>query len=161
MNLEFKKINLARDYGFCVAARRDAYVCSFHRDDGFDEFLTGYHERMAVRLASKEWHYLHVWQAGEIVGQLEFCTFSSEPDTGYIYLIYLTPQARGQGMADLLLQYIGRTLWQAGCRRVVLSVSRLNPRALRFYRRCGWQYRGPNPKHAETDFYEYWLPDPA
>lgn len=36
MNLEFKKINLARDYEFCVAARRDAYVCSFHRDEGFD-----------------------------------------------------------------------------------------------------------------------------
>lgn len=95
------------------------------------------------------------------MGQLEFCTVSAEPETGYIYLIYLTPQARGQGMADLLLQYIGRTLWQAGSRRVVLSVSRLNPRAMRFYRRSGWQYRGPNPKHAETDFYEYWLPDPA
>lgn len=116
---------------------------------------------MAARLTSQEWHYLHVWRGGEIVGQLEFCTVSAEPETGYIYLIYLTPQARGQGMADLLLQYIGRTLWQAGCRRGVLSVSRLNPRALRCYRRCGWQYSGPNPKHAETDFYEYRLPDPA
>lgn len=161
MNLEFKKINLACDYAFCVAVRRDAYVCSFHRHEGFERFLTGYHERMATRLASKEWHYLHVWQAGEIVGQLEFCTFSSEPDTGYIYLIYLTPQVRGQGLAELLLRYIGRTLRQAGCRRVVLSVSRLNLRALRFYRRCGWQYLGPNPKHAETDFYEYWLSDPT
>lgn len=62
MNLEFKKINLARDYEFCVAARRDAYVCSFHRDEGFEEFLVGYRERMATRLASQEWHYLHVWQ---------------------------------------------------------------------------------------------------
>lgn len=160
MNLEFKKINLARDYEFCVAARRDAHVCSFHRDEGFDEFLTGYRERMAARLTSQEWHYLHVWRGGEIVGQLEFCTVSAEPETGYIYLIYLTPQARGQGMADMLLQYIGRTLWQAGCRRGGLSVSRLNPRALCCYRRCGWQYRGPNPKHAETDFYEYRLPEP-
>ena len=104
MHLEFKKINLARDYGFCVASRRDAYVCSFHRDDGFDEFLAGYRERMATRLTSQEWHYLHVWQGDEIVGQLEFCTVSAEPETGYIYLSYLTPQARGQGMADLLLQ---------------------------------------------------------
>jgi GNAT superfamily N-acetyltransferase len=84
---------------------------------------------------------MHVWQGSEIVGQLELCTVLAEPDTGYIYLIYLTPQARDQGMADLLLQYIGRTLWQAGSRRV----SRLNPRALRFYQRCGWQYRGPTP----------------
>lgn len=161
MNLAFNRINLARDYEFCVAARRDAYVCSFHRDDGFDAFLAGYRERMTTRLTSREWHYLHVWRGGEIVGQLEFRTSSPEPDSGYVHLIYLTPQARGQGLAALLLQHVAHTMQQAGCRRAVLSVSRLNLRALRFYRRCGWHYLGPNPKHAETDFYEYRLPDPA
>lgn len=89
MNLAFNRINLARDYEFCVAARRDAYVCSFHRDDGFDAFLAGYRERMTTRLTSREWHYLHVWRGGEIVGQLEFRTSSSEPDSGYVNLIYV------------------------------------------------------------------------
>ncbi|HAS8565856.1 TPA: N-acetyltransferase, partial [Vibrio vulnificus] len=27
MNVEFKVINLAQDYDFCVAARKDAYYC--------------------------------------------------------------------------------------------------------------------------------------
>ncbi len=65
MHLEFKKINLARDYEFCVAARQDAYVCSFHHNEGFEAFLAGYRERMATRLANKEWHYLHVWQGAK------------------------------------------------------------------------------------------------
>ncbi|EHH1183085.1 GNAT family N-acetyltransferase, partial [Vibrio vulnificus] len=48
-------------------------------------------------------------------------------------------------------------LTRAGCNRAVLSVSRTNARALRFYKRNGWVYCRPNPKHDETDFYQLQL----
>ncbi|WP_428243340.1 N-acetyltransferase family protein [Gynuella sp.] len=154
MDLEFKVINLERDFDSCVAARKDAYLCSFGHYEGFDDFLTGYRERIAERLLLQEWSYVHVWNGKNIAGQLEFRTFSSEPRTGYIHLIYLKPEYRGLGLAQQLQDHIFSVLLKASCNRAILSVSRSNQRALNFYQRNGWKYCRPNPKHAETDYYE-------
>lgn len=35
----------------------------------------------------------------------------------------------------------------------MLSVSRLNKRAIKHFKRFGWEYLKPNPKHEVTDFY--------
>lgn len=153
MQVEFKEINLERDFEICVEARRDAYWCSFDSYDGFAEFICGYRERIRERLGQAEWHYLHVWVDGKIVGQLEFRGLSDEPDTGYVQLIYLFPEYRGTGLATELQTYIRHQLLDAGCKWAMLSVSRTNQRALNHYRRFGWQILRSNPKHEKTDFY--------
>ncbi len=38
MHLTFRPINLESDFAYCVAARRDAFVCSFGSDAGFEGF---------------------------------------------------------------------------------------------------------------------------
>ncbi|ASP40890.1 N-acetyltransferase [Bacterioplanes sanyensis] len=157
MSIEFKPVNLAADYDFCYAARKDAYYSSFHTDVGFDDFIQGYRERIQARQAQQGWFYIHVWQHQRIVGQLEFRSFSPEPDTGYVHLIYLMPDVRGTGVSRQLQTYIELELIRAGCRRAVLSVSRTNARALTFYQRHGWVFYRANPKHEETDFYQLWL----
>ncbi|EIV8497664.1 GNAT family N-acetyltransferase [Vibrio vulnificus] len=157
MNVEFKVINLAQDYDFCVAARKDAYYCSFETFSGFDDFIAGYRERVQERQSGAGWFYIHIWLDGKLVGQLEFRSFSPEPETGYVHLVYLLPEVRGSGLSQQVQVYIESELARAGCNRAVLSVSRTNARALRFYKRNGWVYCRPNPKHDETDFYQLQL----
>ena len=157
MQVEFKEINLERDFELCVEARRDAYFCSFETYDGFAEFITGYRERIQERQAQPEWLYLHVWADDKVVGQLECRSFSDEPDTGYVQLIYLFPEYRGIGIATELQAHIRHRLLSMGCKWVMLSVSRTNLRAINHYRRFGWVFLRPNPKHVETDFYRLGL----
>ncbi|TON44632.1 GNAT family N-acetyltransferase, partial [Vibrio parahaemolyticus] len=104
-----------------------------------------------------EWFYIHIFVSGQFAGQLEFRSFSPEPETGYVHLIYLKSNFRGLGLAPKLQDYIANVLFRAGCKRAVLSVSRTNTRALTFYKRHGWEFVRKNPKHNETDFYQLWL----
>lgn len=154
MDISFQTIRLEDDFDWCVEARRDAYYCSFGHYDGFTDFVDGYRERIGERLSLSGWFYIHVFVSGQFAGQLEFRNFSDERDTGYVHLIYLKPEYRGTGLAMKLQEYISQTLSQSGCKRVVLSVSRTNTRALTFYQRCGWRFVCKNPKHQETDFYQ-------
>lgn len=109
---------------------------------------------MSERLKLPEWFYIHVWLDNQIAGQLEFRSLSPEPNTGYVHLIYLKPEYRGLGIAKQLQDYIKTNLLNAGCDYAQLSVSRTNARAMKFYLRNGWSFVKPNPKHAETDFYQ-------
>ncbi|GGY54498.1 N-acetyltransferase [Bacterioplanes sanyensis] len=157
MDVEFRPINLAKNYDFCFAARKDAYYSSFETYAGFDDFVNGYRERIEARQAQTDWFYIHVWQNDKLIGQLEFRSFSTEPDTGYVHLFYLVPEVRGSCASRRLQAYVEAELIRAGCRRAVLSVSRTNVRALRFYQRHGWEYYRANPKHEQTDFYQLQL----
>lgn len=157
MEITFRKISIDDDFDLCVEARKDAYFCSFGHYDGFDDFISGYRERVRERLTIQAWFYIHIFVAGQFAGQLEFRSFSSEPDTGYVHLIYLKPNFRGLGLASKLQDYIVKVLSKAGCKRAVLSVSRTNARALAFYKSHGWEFVRKNPKHDETDFYQLWL----
>ncbi|WP_434664550.1 GNAT family N-acetyltransferase [Aeromonas sp. NJAU223] len=153
MLVEFKEINLERDFELCLEARRDAYFCSFHTHDGFAEFISGYRDKIQQRQTQPGWFYSHIWADEKLVGQLEFRSFSDDAETGYVQLIYLFPDYRGTGLAAQLQAYIRHQLCIAGCRWAMLSVSRTNVRALNHYRRFGWAWLSPNPKHVQTDFY--------
>lgn len=91
---------------------------------------------------------------GQLAGQLVFRSFSPEPGTGYVHLIYLKSNFRGSGLAPKVHDYIVSTLSKVGCLRAVLSVSRTNHRALTFYKHHGWEFVRKNLKHDETDFYQ-------
>ena len=117
MDIAFKQINIDEDFDLCVDARRDAYFCSFGHYDGFDELIRGYRERVSDRLSLPEWFYTHIIVDGQIAGQLEFRSFSPEPETGYIHLIYLKQEFRGLGLASLLQDYIAKVLSEEGCKR--------------------------------------------
>ncbi|HBC3955581.1 TPA: GNAT family N-acetyltransferase [Vibrio parahaemolyticus] len=156
MEIAFRQISID-DLDLCVDARKDAYFCSFGHYDGFDDFISGYRERVIERLVTPEWFYIHIFVSGQFARQLEFLSFSPEPETGYVHLIYLKSNFRGLGLAPKLQDYIANVLFRAGCKRSELSVSRTNTRALTFYKRHGWEFVRKNPKHNETDFYQLWL----
>ena len=154
MSIEFKTIDVDSHFHKCYEFRKDSYYCSFGKTKGYDKSVSGYEGRIRERLNDKRWFYYHVWQDGKIIGQLEFRSYSQFDEFGYINLMYLIPEYRGVGIADNIHKYIIHCLISAKCYGAVLSVSRTNTRALKFYKRNGWQFHDNNPKHETTDFYK-------
>lgn len=153
VNIDFKQIIIERHFDFCYEFRRDSHFCSFGTYDGYKESVIDYQKKIRQRLKDPNWHYLHIWCDDKIIGQLEFKLFSFLESTGYVQLIYVIPEFRGHGVADAAEALIAQRLKAQGCQQAVLSVSHENERAIRHYRRFGWKYLKPNPKHKVTDYY--------
>ena len=153
MNINFKPINLDKHFNYCYEFRRDSHFCSFGNADGYEESVIGYYEKIQQRQADPRWHYLHIWQGENVIGQLEFKSFSFMENTGYVHLVYLIPECRGSGIAGEAQQLIAKELKKQHCHSALLSVSRSNERAIKHYRRFGWSYLKPNPKDQVTDYY--------
>jgi len=117
MDIHFKSINIDTDFSYCVDFRRDSYFCSFGTYEGFDDSVIGYEDRMRKRMSQSDWFYYHIWSADEIIGQLEFKSFSDYLDTAYVHLIYIVPKFRGLGIADLAHAFIVKTLISNGCKK--------------------------------------------
>lgn len=153
MEICFKPIDVDKDFGHCIEFRRDSFYCSFHTYEGYEESITHYKTRVCQRIQEEQWHYFHIWDEALLIGQLEFRSFSELPNTGYVHLVYVIPAYRGEGIADLAQKFILDTLISQGCDQAMLSVSRTNRRAVKHYKKHGWSYLQPNPKHDVTDFY--------
>lgn len=153
MKIEYRVIDVERDYTTCYEFRRDSYFSSFATYQGYETSIEGYKERLLERINHPDWFYFHLWHNDNIIGQLEFRCFSPREETGYLNLIYLIPAYRGVGLASQLQDFIANYLRGRGCLYCMLSVSRTNQRALNHYAKFGWRYDSPNPKHDTTDFY--------
>ena len=114
----------------------------------------GYEALLRKNTLKEGWYYFHIWHKSQLIGQLEFRSFSKTPDTGYVQLIYLIPEYRGLGLGTKLQEFIRIQLRDAGCSKAMLCVSRANETALRHYKRSGWEYLSPNPKDKNMDFYQ-------
>ena len=152
--LRFLPVNIDNDFSKCHAFREDSFRCSFGSLDGFASSIEGYEQKIRERMREPQWFYLHLWKDEEIVGQLEFKTFSFKPEFGYVHLVYLCEHSRGLGLAEQAQTYIEKTLLEQGCKGAILSVSRENTRALRHYEKSGWTFLKANPKHRQTDFWQ-------
>ncbi|PKG39809.1 GNAT family N-acetyltransferase [Psychromonas sp. Urea-02u-13] len=153
MDIKFESIDIEVNFFHCLEFRRDSYFCSFGTYTGYEDSIVGYEKRMRKRIDESNWYYFHIWCGSEIIGQLEFRTFSDLPETGYVHLIYIVSKYRGLGVAKLAQSFIINTLITNNCKNAMLSVSRTNKRAIKHYKRFGWKYLKPNPKHEAMDFY--------
>lgn len=102
----------------------------------------------------KEEHFLsrtreridHIWvaeAAGRIVG---FVAVRGDE----LEQLFVEREARGTGVAKMLIDRGERELRRAGHRRIWLAVVAGNQRARAFYARCGWRDMGPFTYQAET-----------
>ncbi len=153
MDIKFEPIDVDNNFSRCLEFRRDAHFCSFDTYAGFEESIANYETQIRQRVNETNWYYMHMLCGDEIIGQLEFRTFSSFAETGYVHLLYIAPKFRGLGMAGLAQSFIIQTLIASGCKSAMLLVSRTNKRAINHYKRFGWEYVKPNPKDKLTDFY--------
>lgn len=154
----FLTIDLTRHSDLAIQFREAAFVASFGNADRFHESdgkgAQRYLTWLAEQIRRDPQSCVHVWLDGAIVGQIETSCRPGDPSVGYVNLYFLLPRCRGQGLAAALDDYavshfrsLGRTVAQ-------LSVSPTNLLAIRFYRRMGWQDRGPRPGHPEVHLME-------
>jgi len=74
---------------------------------------------------------------GRIVGFVNVGPCWTDPAIGELYAIYVVPEAHGRGAGPALMDAAVRALserWD----EAMLWVATENPRARRFYERCGW-----------------------
>jgi ribosomal protein S18 acetylase RimI-like enzyme len=69
---------------------------------------------------------------------------TAEAGLGMVWGMYVDPQARGAGVADLLIDALEAFLRGCGATRVSARVSEGNARAIAFYRRRGYAIGAPD-----------------
>ncbi|STR45279.1 GNAT family N-acetyltransferase [Iodobacter fluviatilis] len=157
--MEFKKIDPQHDFDLCLQFRKDAYFCSFQTWAGFTEFVgldgADYHHKILSRIDDPRWGYFHVHSEGQIIGQIEFKTYSHLEQTGYVHLFYLAPEYRGKGYFKQLNQFVMAQLENANCAVAVLALGRENHAAMGAYQKNGWLMQGA--KNERSDYWAYHL----
>jgi ribosomal protein S18 acetylase RimI-like enzyme len=76
-------------------------------------------------------------EGGSVVGTVYVNTTSM--DFGYVFGLYVVPEARRRGIAQRLMRETARLLAEDGRSHVVLSVDTPNDRARAFYTRLGFE----------------------
>ncbi len=145
-DFSFKPIEIDKDGDTAVRFQVDAYNISFGDSQGFfDKFGNngeGYLHWLKGLEKFDPYSAVHLWNDGEIVGQIELGTFKEDTSMGYVYLYYLSPDARGKGIGKLLDKYATSYFRSHGLRRVRLSVTTKNESALKFYKQLNWRLIG-------------------
>ncbi|MCS6919666.1 MAG: GNAT family N-acetyltransferase [Fimbriimonadales bacterium] len=80
------------------------------------------------------------WQGEQAVGYVLFYpVFSSFRGRAALYLedVYVTPEARGQGVGRAFMSYLARIATQRGYDRIEWSVLEWNTPAIEFYKKLG------------------------
>lgn len=145
MNLEFLPIDLSHHTAVCIQFAEDMQVynfgsaAQFHGSDG--KGAERYIERLRAQLSADPESGLHVWQDSEIVGQLILGRFI-DLSIGYISVFYVIPAERGRQVANVMEAYAADWFRKRGFASARLSVAPTNVRAMRFYRRHGWEDLG-------------------
>jgi len=157
-NISFKTIDLENDQETTLKFREDSFRESFGDANRFFEADGQGHIRYLKWLREKiekNPHYaVHVWVRDQIVGQVELGVLKGDPSIGYVNLYYLIPEMRGTGLSTQLDHYAVKVLSDLGFRKMRLSVSPSNLRAVKFYEKMGWRDVGPRPDHPEVSLME-------
>ncbi len=152
-SLTFRTIDIDQNADLCIRFRRDSFVCSFGSDEAFVEHFGNdgdrYIQWLNQRIAELPEGCVHVWDGDSIIGQMEI-SIDVDRLRGYIFLFYLVPSARGGGASEHLHSYALKILRQHKVRRVQLSVSPSNSRAVAYYEKHGWRDLGPRPGHEKV-----------
>jgi ribosomal protein S18 acetylase RimI-like enzyme len=158
MKIEFKPIQLDQHRELCIQFRADSFVVSFGDDKKFyEEDGKGderYIEWLRGKIAKDPQAAVHVWQDGEIIGQIEMGGSHQFPAVGYVNLYYLIPNKRGQGLGKHLDKHAMDYFKSKGYASVRLSVSPTNTLAWAYYQKMGWKDLGPWSEHPEVHFME-------
>src|SRR5581483_9664983 len=84
---------------------------------------------------------------GDALGMLAVIVGDGDPAVGQLVAMWVDPAARGQGVADALVEATVRCARDRGCSEIRLHVAEGNERAERFYRRIGFSRTGVTFPH--------------
>jgi ribosomal protein S18 acetylase RimI-like enzyme len=90
----------------------------------------------------------------KIIGQLELGESKSSGHAGYVHLYYLVPEWRSKGLSEALDKFAMNFLISLGFKKVRLSVSPTNLRAVQFYKKNGWIDLGERDEPESPGFWK-------
>ena len=158
--LIFSPINLKKNLNLCIKFREDTDYCSFQSLKAFSGQVGINAEKYSEYLSSYKPEGLkHIVYNGEIIGQLEYTLMPTNHKVGYINLIYVVKPFRGEGVSEKAMTYVMEYFLNNSCEEVMLSVSRTNHRAIKYYEKHGFKYLKKNTKDPMDDIYSYKLKD--
>lgn len=79
---------------------------------------------------------------GNPVGLASGVVWDEDPSVTYIYQMWVSPEARGTGIARALLERITAWAETRGCESLKLSVTTINDAACRLYKSAGFNLSG-------------------
>jgi ribosomal protein S18 acetylase RimI-like enzyme len=148
--MEFIPVAIEDTLNLCIQFRRDAHKVSFGSYEGFSvSDTTSWFQRL---LSFTDFGFYHVTQDSEIIGQIEYryaLVDEQGEKYGYINLLYLLPDFRGNGLGLKLQEYILAQLKTEHCKYAQLRYIPTNIQAIAFYRKHGWEDVGNLGEHGQ------------
>ncbi|MFP7443066.1 GNAT family N-acetyltransferase [Bacillus sp. MMSF_3328] len=136
--LSFRSIDLSRDAETIIKFRRDSYVISFGDDYLFGDNKS-YLKKIETRLVKFPGGIVLVENGDKPVGQIEMQIKDIDnKQIGYVNLFYLIPAYRGLGYGSQLIEYAEHFFQENNINEYQLRVSAANKRAIRFYKKQGF-----------------------
>jgi len=133
-----KPIDLERDRDLLLAFKLDTHLISYNTPD--DYCPDSYFQRLQKRFAMYPEGQFFLASGDEILGQIGFYPEDGpEGRWGYIHMLYIVPDARGQGLGKYLLGKAIDHFRELGITTVALSVSSLNQKAKALYHSMGFE----------------------
>jgi putative acetyltransferase len=112
--------------------------------DAYQDTLYPPEARYALDLAALKQPNVQFAVARDAAGRAVGCAaVVVDGDQGELKRMYLQPDARGQGLAEQLLQLLEAAAVGLGCRQLCLETGPCQAAALAFYARQGFVRRGP------------------
>jgi ribosomal protein S18 acetylase RimI-like enzyme len=131
----------------CAAGWRDTYR-GIHEPKRIEAVIAEYYtpERISREIAASEgWDgWIVAAEADTVIGAGG--GGMTEPGIGEIFVLYLDPTRRGEGIGTRLLDAITDQQREQGAREQWVSVEPENEKGLPFYRARGFELRGERPE---------------
>ncbi len=91
---------------------------------------------------SRQWNYYLAYLDDQVVGVVSGGSSDLHPGTRWLYAMYVSPGARGSGVADLLVQAVEQWARGEGVQTLYLLVAEPMARARAFYESVGFSATG-------------------
>jgi GNAT superfamily N-acetyltransferase len=98
--------------------------------------------RLRWRWAAKTWNYYLGEFDGVVSGMASGGMNEEHPGTWWLYGMYVTPRARGSGLADQLVEAVSSWAREQGAPELFLHVTSSVARARAFYKKMGFCENG-------------------
>jgi GNAT superfamily N-acetyltransferase len=108
---------------------------------------TEYRDRVARMAVGDKRAQFVAERAGRLVGHAGGMAWPESGDTTVIFAVYVTPEHRGSGVLEGLIDGVARWSREVGRHRLLLEVVTGNDRALRAYHRLGFVQSGERVPH--------------
>jgi len=141
--LRFIPIDINKDLELAIAFRADSFLLSYGDPSVFlgsdGQGRLEYEQFIRNRVSVFPEGHVHVWKAGEIIGQIECIPRKNNPEIGYVNLFYLREDHRSKGLGSKLDAHVVKVLSTMHCKKLQLRVMPTNTIAIRFYENHGWR----------------------